>query len=193
MTAEKVLSALKEGNRRFVEDRLVHPRRTPQRRIELADGQHPLASILTCSDSRVVPEILFDQGLGDLFVVRVAGHIVDDTVLGSLEYSAAHLHVPVIVVLGHTKCGAVTAAVSDTAGHDDHTRALVEAIRPAVEMARGDEGNLERNAVYANVRIVADGLKSSTRTLAGLRDREGLRIIGAVYDIDTGAVEWLED
>lgn len=105
---EKGLAALVEGNRRYQAQRLTHPHQNAARRAALAAGQHPFAAVLSCADSRVPPEIVFDQGLGDLFVVRVAGNITDDVVLGSLEYAVEHLHVPLVVVLGHYKCGAVT-------------------------------------------------------------------------------------
>jgi carbonic anhydrase len=193
MKAESALNMLKEGNRRFVEDRLTHPHQTAERRIETLPGQRPFASVLACSDSRVVPEILFDRGLGDLFVVRVAGNVLDTTVLESLEFSAAHLRLPLIVVLGHTKCGALTAAVSDDSARTELAPTLMGLLRPAVEAARGQAGDPVTNAVFANVRMALGALRRATPPILELRERGELRIVGAVYDISTGGVEWLED
>ena len=133
----------------------------------LASGQSPHAEILSCSDSRVPPEVIFDKGLGDLFVVRVAGNVVSDTELGSLEYGAAHLHVPLLVVLGHQHCGAVSAAV-DGGETEGHISALINLLRPAVEKTRELPGNHVENAVKANVEMVVKQLRTSTPVLAEL-------------------------
>lgn len=193
MRAESALRMLEEGNRRFVENRLVHPHQTPERRTEILGGQRPFACVLTCSDSRVVPELLFDCGLGDLFVVRVAGNVVDGAVFESLEFGAAHLHLPLIVVLGHTKCGAVTVAVSGDPASGRLARTIVDLLRPAVESARGQAGDPVTNAVVANVRMAGEKLRRSWPVLSGLQERGELRIVGAVYDIATGEVMWLDD
>jgi len=194
MTADEALHALTEGNRRFAGGRPANPRRDPERRSELVSGQHPFVAVLACSDSRVVPEILFDQGLGDLFSIRVPGNVVDETVLGSLELGVEHLGVPLIIVLGHTQCGALIVALAAET-HDDHRHTLLTRLQPAVDAAsRGDgdpENRLER-AVRANVRLAVEGLRRSTPTLAPLHGRGALRIVGAVYDIDTGLVDWME-
>jgi carbonic anhydrase len=136
LTGDQALQELMNGNKRYVAAELAHPNQTAARRAEVAKGQDPFAIIVGCSDSRVPPEIIFDQGLGDLFVTRVAGNIVDDVVLGSIEYAAEHLGVPLIVVLGHKRCGAVEAAAK---GGDApvHIRSLVEAIKPAIKKAKG--------------------------------------------------------
>jgi carbonic anhydrase len=191
MTPDEALKRLKDGNRRFVENRPSHPHQTPEWRAEITTGQHPFAQVLSCSDSRVVPEILFDTGIGDLFVLRVAGNVVDYAILGSLEYGAAHLNVPLIVVLGHTCCGAVTAAV-DGVDTNDHIIALVESLTPAVESTRGMPGDPVENAVRANVRVGTEVLRQSEPTLAPLNRRGTIRIVGAIYDIATGRVEWLD-
>ncbi|MBP2681469.1 MAG: hypothetical protein H6Q78_1332 [Candidatus Krumholzibacteriota bacterium] len=193
MTTDKELMILREGNRRFAEDRPIRPHQTPDWRVGLCDGQRPFASILSCSDSRVVPEILFDQGIGDLFVVRIAGNIVDAAGLESLEYSATHLRVPLIVVLGHTRCGALTIAVSARSEKRNDGSHLLELLRPAVETSRGEPGDSVRNAVFANVRIGVDTLRHGSPALRPLLEDEKLRITGAIYDIGTGRVEWLED
>lgn len=193
MTAEEALTALKEGNRRFVENRPANPRRSPQRRSELPGGQRPFASVLGCSDSRVVPEIVFDQGLGDLFVVRVAGNVVDGAVLESLAFSTAHLRIPLIVVLGHSACGAVTAAVSGDPSGPAHAPAIMERLRPAVERARSEGGDALTRAVFANTRLAVETLRRALSRPAPHAGDEGPRIAGAVYDIGKGSVEWLED
>jgi carbonic anhydrase len=210
MTADDALHALREGNRRFVENRLAQPRRTPERRAELAASQHPFAAVLTCSDSRVVPEILFDQGLGDLFVVRIAGNVADEAIRESLEYAAEHLRLPLIVVLGHTRCGAITVAISHdsdpaadvgrlrqtgTAGASGRggAQTLLRLLRPAVVAARKEKGDRVAHTAFANVRLVVEALRQTTPILAEPQRRDELRIVGAIYDITTGVVEWLRD
>jgi len=192
VTADSALAELKAGNSHHVKHRYQHPHETEDRLRQLASGQHPHAQILSCSDSRVPPEIIFDQGLGDLFIVRVAGNVAADTELGSLEYGAEHLHIPLLVVLGHQHCGAVTAAVEggEAAGH---ISALVTLLRPAVEKSRGLPGDKVENAVKANVEMVVKQLRTSTPILAGLVHTGKLRVVGAVYSLDTGKVTWLPD
>ncbi len=187
-SADQALADLMAGNKRYVAARLTYPNQTVARRAEVAKGQHPFAVILGCADSRVPPEIIFDQGLGDLFVIRVAGNVVDDVVMDSIEYAAEHLGVQLIVVLGHTRCGAVDATVKggEAAGH---IRSLVEAIRPAVEKAKGQPGDLLTNAVKANVEMVVDRLKSSKPILAESVEAGRLKIVGARYDLESGVVE----
>src|SRR5262249_27440652 len=146
--------------------------------------------ILSCADSRVAPEIIFDQGLGDLFDVRVAGNIAGDPELASIEYAAEHLQVPLVVVMGHQKCGAVTAAAEGGEAHG-HLPALIEAIRPAVEKAKGLPGDHIENAVRINVENVVRQLRESEPVLKELVGKQQLRIVGAVYSLDTGKVDWL--
>ena len=194
MTAEEALRELAEGNRRFAAGRAVGPRRDTTRRSELASGQHPFAAVLACSDSRVVPEIVFDQGLGDLFIVRVPGNVADETILESLELGAAHLGVPLVVVLGHTKCGAFTLALA-TEESADHRQVLMRLLKPAVDASLRHEPDAEKRvdrAVRENVELVVTAVRRSAPTLAALRERGALRVVGAVYDIDTGVVEWGE-
>lgn len=187
---ERAIEALLAGNRRYAAGNAVHPRQAPERRLEVALAQRPLAIVLGCSDSRVLPEILFDQGLGDLFVVRTAGHVVDDVALASLEYAAEHLGVPLLVVLGHTGCGAVAAAL-EGGELPGHLVCLVEAIRPAVERAKGGPGDFLDRAVKENVARVVARLKAAEPILAN-RVREGrLTVVGARYDLQSGLVELL--
>jgi carbonic anhydrase len=189
--ASREIEELSRGNMRFAGGWPTHPHQTRERRLEFAPGQRPFAAILSCSDSRVPPEIVFDQGLGDLFVVRTAGHTLDSAVLGSLEYAAVHLEVPLVVVLGHTGCGAVAAAV-EGGEHHGHLGHLVEAIRPAVEKAGKEPGNLLDRAVRENVIRVVGELQGSRPILAPLVQDEALLIVGAVYSLETGRVEFLE-
>ncbi|HUV35805.1 MAG TPA: carbonic anhydrase, partial [Patescibacteria group bacterium] len=157
MDGDEAFEALMAGNGRYVAGAPVHPRQTAARRAETAGGQHPFAVVITCADSRVPPEILFDQGIGDLFVIRVAGNITGNAVVGSVEYAAEHLGVPLVVVLGHTHCGAVNAAIvgDGTPGRIAH---IVGRIAPAVDRARELPGELAGNVVRANVEIVVDEL-----------------------------------
>jgi len=185
-----VLRELKAGNDHHVAKRYEHPHQTAARQRELADGQHPHAIVLSCADSRVAPEIILDQGLGDLFDVRVAGNVASDTEIASIEYAADHLHAPVVVVMGHQKCGAVSAAAEGgtAAGH---LPALLALIRPAVDAAKGRPGDLIDNAVHINVENVVRQLRASAPVLKGLVDHNELTVVGAVYSLDTGRVEWL--
>jgi len=189
-SADAVIRELKSGNAHHVSKRYVHPRVTAARQRELASGQHPHAAILSCADSRVAPEIVFDQGLGDLFDVRVAGNIAGDAELASLEYAAEHLSVPLIVVMGHQKCGAVSAAVEGGEA-PGHLPVLIAAIRPAVEQAAKMPGDRVDTAVRINVENVVRQLRDGTPVLSGLCSTGRLRVIGAVYSLDTGKVEWL--
>jgi len=192
ITADSVLAELKSGNEHHVAHRYQHPHETQDRVRELVAGQHPHAEILSCSDSRVPPEIIFDQGLGDLFTVRVAGNVATDTEIGSLEYGAEHLHIPLLVVLGHQNCGAVTAAVRG-GPPEGHIAALVNLIKPAVEKSRGMTGDPLANAVRINVEMVVKQLRTSTPILSELVAHGKLKIVGGVYSLETGSVMWLPD
>lgn len=155
----------------------------------VATGQHPFAVILGCADSRVPPEIIFDQGLGDLFVIRVAGNIVDDAILGSIEYAVEELGASLVLVLGHEKCGAVSATIkhAEVLGH---ISTLLDAIQPAVDAVRAEPGNLLDNAVRANIKLVVEQLQSSF-PVAELVKSDRLKIVGAQYKLDCGTVEVL--
>ena len=164
-----------------------------KRRAELTKSQHPFATIVSCSDSRVPPELVFDEGLGDLFVVRVAGNVIDDHALGSIEYSVDHLAVRLIVVLGHQRCGAVKAAKEIIAAKGEapgHIESLVKAIRPAVDATVN--GDLEATT-EANVKNVAQALRSSTPILKPKVDSGEVRVLGANYSLDTGTVSFLDE
>jgi carbonic anhydrase len=184
---ERFVQKLLDGNKRYVDGKPSHPNHAPERRNQVAKGQHPFAVVVSCSDSRVPPEIIFDQGIGDLFVIRVAGNIVDDIGLGSIEYAVEHLHVSLIVVLGHERCGAVEAAVKGGEA-PGHIKSLVEAIGPAVEKAKGEPGDLAENAMRTNVKMVVDHLKGSKPILEHLVHNGTLTVVGARYDLDDGTV-----
>ncbi len=188
--ADQAVRKLLEGNGRYMTNAQAHPNQTAERRTEVAQGQHPFAAILACADSRVSPEVVFDQGLGDLFTVRVAGNVVDNAALGSLEYAAEHLRTPLIVVLGHEKCGAVSAALGG--GHAaGHIHTVVEAIRPAVKSSKDQSGDPLDNAVVANVLLVVKQLQTAKPVLSELIKAGKLKVVGARYDLDTGKVELL--
>ena len=161
------------------------------RRKEIARAQHPIAAVLTCSDSRVPPEILFDQGLGDIFVVRSAGNTAGEENLGSLEYAAEHLGVRLILVLGHSRCGAVDATVKG--GHaGNHIDKLLAEIQPAVEKAKAQGGDLVDHAIDVNVADVVAQLKTSHPTLAEMVEQGKIQVRGARYNLDTGRVKLLD-
>ncbi|MEH1014317.1 carbonic anhydrase [Micromonospora sp. CPCC 206060] len=188
------LRRLLAGNRRFVRDRARHPRQSVGHLREVADGQHPSAVILGCADSRVAPEILFDQGIGDLFDNRVAGNVADDLLVGSIEYAVVECGSPLVVVLGHERCGAVTATI-DAIRYGGHAPGrigdIIEALRPVVEPVLDDPGDPVDNAVRANILAQTRALHRS----AVLRDRIAtgqLRLVPAHVDLDTGRVTLLD-
>jgi carbonic anhydrase len=177
---DEALARLERGNARASSGTLMHPHQSAARRTAVAREQHPFAVVVSCSDSRVPPELIFDQGIGDLFVVRTAGEVLDSPGLGSIEYAVDHLGARLVVVLGHERCGAVEAAVN---GGDvpANVASLVEAIRPAVDEARKSEGDTLDLAVRANVRRVVRQVSGDVK----------VRVVGMVYDLDTGKVEVL--
>jgi len=193
-TADEALAELKEGNARFIAGKHESPNLTMERVKEVVAGQHPEAIILACSDSRVPPEVIFDEGIGDLFVVRVAGNVSEPASLGSVEYAAEHLGVPLVVVMGHHKCGAVKATAEAKGKVEGNIGTLVKEIQPAVAEARkhpGTEGLVD-DAVHANVALVAKQLTGESKVLAHLAHEGKVKIVTAVYDLETGAIEWGE-
>jgi carbonic anhydrase len=185
---QEALQKLADGNKRYTGSKLAHPNQTVERRNEVSKGQKPFAVIVGCSDSRIPPEIIFDQGIGDLFVIRVAGNIVDDVALGSIEYAVDHLDTPLVVVLGHGKCGAVTATVQGGEAHG-HIGSIVRMIAPAVEKAKTQSGDLTDNAIRANVELVVDAVRSSKPILTKALEQGKVKIVGAYYDIEKGKVD----
>jgi carbonic anhydrase len=200
--AREALERLRKGNLRFAanvrgSDAFV----SHTRRAELASGQQPFAIILGCSDSRVPAEIVFDQGLGDLFVIRVAGNIVAPSQVGSVEFAAARYFTRLVVVLGHSQCGAILATLeelqSPSQNHSHNLRAIVDRVRPSVEglmhtELRNDSDALVREAVRANIRASVDHLRHGSQVLEELIQREGLLVVGAEYSLETGVVEFFE-
>lgn len=185
INADVALALLREGNERY---RTNGPFQEvdQERRKEQQGGQHPFAAILCCSDSRVPPEIVFDKRLGDLFVIRNAGHVVDDVVLGSLEYALMHLGVQLVVVLGHDSCGAVTATVQN-APAEGHLASIMSRIRPAVEKVKGDSENIVSEAINAHIREVLAALKREPEFAERLQQQQ-LMVVGMRYNLGTGTV-----
>jgi carbonic anhydrase len=192
LSPDESLGRLTAGNQRFAANQALHPGATPDRRRELSKGQQPFAIVLGCSDSRVPPEIVFDQGLGDLFVIRDAGNVLDDEVIGSIEYAVEHLGSRLIVVLGHESCGAVTAAVQGGAA-PGHIKRVVDSIAPAVKSAKSGSGDKVHNCVIANAKRSAQRLRQSTPLLKPLVDKGALKVVAADYDLTTGQVQFLPD
>lgn len=190
----KILDDLLKGNERFITGTAVHPNSDRERRTETAkNGQKPLAAVLACADSRVPVELVFDAGLGDLFVVRVAGNIAEKSQVGSLEYGAAHLGIPLIVVLGHTKCGAVTAAVEGGPDASAPIKSIINNIEPAVAKAKKGNGEfgeeeLVAKSITENVWQAIDDILRSSALLRSLVKTNKLKIVGALYDVETGNV-----
>jgi carbonic anhydrase len=198
--AREALERLREGNLRFAanvrgSDAFV----SHTRRAELASGQQPFAIILGCSDSRVPAEIVFDQGLGDLFVIRVAGNIVAPSQVGSVEFSAARYSTRLVVVLGHSQCGAILATLEElltpSENQSHNLRAIVDRVRPSVETLlhtelRHDSAALVREAVRANIRASVNHLRHGSQVLEELIQREGLLVVGAEYSLESGVVEF---
>ena len=189
-SADAVLAELKAGNAHHVAKKYERPNQTAARQQALAASQSPHCAILTCADSRVPPELVFDQGLGDIFDVRVAGNTAGDDAVASLEYAAEHLHVPLIVVMGHTHCGAVSAAV-EGGTLPGKLPGLIAELRPAVEQSAHEPGDRIENAVRDNVALVVKQLLAAKPVLSELVATGKLRIVGAVYSLETGKVDWL--
>lgn len=186
------LDRLKEGNARYVSSTTVCHEDWTAKRTALTEGQKPFAIIVACSDSRVPPEVIFDQSLGDLFVVRVAGNVVDDFAIGSIEYGASVLGAKLIVVLGHANCGAVDAAVQGMS-FNNHIAEVVKAIRPAARSTRNEKENRLEKTIKVNIQNVAQTLSRSRPTLAPLIQQGNLSVVGAYYSLQTGEVEFIID
>ncbi len=193
---DEVWKDLMAGNRRFVSAKPLRPHQATPRRVELAKGQHPPVIVLSCSDSRVPPEIVFDQGLGDIFTVRVAGNVVDDDVLGSIEYAVEHLGSSLVVVMGHQSCGAVKAVV-DNAAAEGHILPLIKHIVPVVAEVKkeadgcADPKSLLDASISANVKQSVKQLKDD-ETLSKFLAEHKIKVMGARYQLDTGKVQIVE-
>jgi carbonic anhydrase len=189
--AEDALQKLKDGNSHFVKMQLTHPNVSKERLAELEEGQNPFVAILSCSDSRVPPEIIFDQGLGDLFVVRNAGNVPGDQAIGSIEYAVAHAGVKLVVVLGHEKCGAVKAAGGEENG-GKYIESLTSFIKPSVVKAKTQSGCLFDNAAKNNAIATAKALVDADPVIAEYVKHHGVKVIPAYYSLHTGKVEFLK-
>ncbi|MBK7702190.1 MAG: carbonic anhydrase [bacterium] len=202
ISAHEALERLREGNRRFVSEvRNCDPHERRARRLELTAGQEPHAIILGCSDSRVPAELVFDQGLGDLFVIRVAGNIVAPSQVGSVEFAAEQYGTRLVVVLGHSECGAILATLETLRrppdAHSWNLRAIVDRIRPSVEPLLSAEPGLRpaelvQLAVRANIRVSADHLRHGSAILEKLIREDGLLVVGADYSLETGIVDFFD-
>ena len=188
---DKAISQLKAGNQNYITGKAIHPNQDGERRMETVKGQNPFAIILGCSDSRVPPELIFDQGIGDLFIIRTAGNTIDDIALGSIEYGAVHLGVSLIVVLGHSSCGAVAATLKG-GEPEGHVASIVKQIEPAVETAKGRYGDPLENAVLENIKNIVEKITESKPILAKLISQGKLKVVGARYSIDSGVVTFFE-
>jgi carbonic anhydrase len=190
MTAKEALNVLKEGNERYVAGALKHPHTDNSWRETLKGSQHPFAVVLSCADSRVVPELIFDQGLGDLFVIRVAGNIAKDKVLGSIEYAIKFLGTKLVIVLGHESCGAVSASLSDE-DPGGHIGSIIEKIKPAVYMAKRMEGDHLENSIKVNAQLVSEEIKDSRPVLMDAVKHAGVLVVPAYYELSTGKVKFI--
>ena len=186
VSADDALARLKAGNQRFASSKVSAGKPVAARRAETAKDQHPFAIIVGCADSRTAPEIIFDQSIGDLFVIRTAGNLVDDYALGSIEYAVGHLGTRLIVVLGHARCGAVSAALGGDSA-PGHVNSLVRDIQPAVIAVKGKEGDALANAIHENDAQVAAKIRKQAQ-LGELASQ--VKIVEGYYSLDTGKVEW---
>ena len=196
LNPDSVIAWLQKGNDEFGKNEYNKHAINPELRMKLSKGQSPKAIILTCADSRVSPELIFNKSLGDLFVIRVAGNITDDAITGSIEYAAEHLHSSLVVVMGHTSCGAVAAALDDmkpdnASGINNHIRELTDKIQEALLFANAKDPDPVRNATVSNIEYTTTLLRNSHPTLNNMINKHQLKIVGAVYHIDNGKVEWL--
>jgi len=192
ISPKQALQRLHEGNRRYVKHKMSRFNESAQRRGELTKGQKPFAVILSCVDSRVPPELIFDQGLGDLFVIRTAGQVLDNAALGSIEFGLEEFGIPLLMVLGHERCGAIAATIADiehnTAPHGQ-IAFLVQNLKPAVEKTKGQPGDWLDNAGRANVHFGIERLEASSTIVTSARQGGKLKVVGAYYDLHTGEVE----
>jgi carbonic anhydrase len=202
ISAEEALARLRDGNRRFVDDQTTAPALSSHtRRVALVAGQTPFAIVLGCSDSRVPAELVFDQGFGDLFVIRVAGNVVAPSQVGSVEFAAGRYGTRLVVVMGHSQCGAILATLEELLGHattqSRNLQSIVDRVRPSVETLLSDRHErdpdaLMRDAVRANVRASVDHLRHGSELLEQLILKDGLLVVGAEYSLETGVVTFFD-
>jgi carbonic anhydrase len=191
VTTDQALSLLKEGNARFVTDHSDGKDIDTARRTELTKGQHPFAAVLTCADSRVPPELIFNQGLGKIFVIRVAGNVLDTAVLGSVEYAVEHLHVPLVVVLGHEKCGAVTAALAPQKPVGNLGKLIQE-----IDVGSAGAGPADKAlpaAIRNNALSQVNRMTSRSAVIEEYVREKKVKIVTGIYHLDDGKVEWIAE
>lgn len=189
-TADEALQILLEGNKRFVTGKLEHPNHCEESRDAVAEGQEPFATILTCADSRVPPVDIFDQGIGDIFVVRVAGNIIGDHSLGSIEYAVKHLHTPLVIVMGHSCCGAVGAVASEVR-LEGHIASITAPIQTAIKNVKDLEGDLVDNAAKEVATMIATQIENSQPIIGDIAKAGKVKVIPAYYDLQSGEVSLL--
>lgn len=190
LPADVAIQKLQGGNSHFVKMHMTHPNITKERRNELISAQHPFAVIISCSDSRVAPEIIFDQGLGDLFVIRNAGNVFDAHVMGSVEYAVEHLGVNLVVVMGHGSCGAVAATMGNAKG-SKYIKSIEKSIKPAISEAKKEHCLCPEGVTKDNACLVSQDLFKSSKVLQELAETRGLKVVPAYYHLDSWVVEFL--
>ena len=187
MEKKNIIKTLLEGNQRYITGGALHPNQSFEHRLELAESEKPIAAILTCADSRVSPEIIFDQGLGDLFFFRVAGNVVNEMFVGSLEYAVEHLNVSLLMILGHSQCGNVDATIKGGQS-PGHIGSLVQAIKPALDRLKKQSPGWVNIVAKENVKIGVERLRTEDPILTARYEEGGIDIVGAFYDIKSGKV-----
>jgi carbonic anhydrase len=193
--SDESLTKLLDGNKRYVSGELAKKDIGDKRRQELTKGQHPFATVITCSDSRVAPELIFDQGLGDIFIIRVAGNVVEPTTLGSIEYGVEHLHTPLLILLGHEQCGAVAATMDAKGKPEGNIGAILKKIMPAVKTAKAakkDKDETLQIAIQENVRNTYRDIMKNSKIVPEMVHEGKLKVIGAEYYLGTGKVEIID-
>lgn len=190
LSANDALLKLKEGNGRFSHNKLQHPDQSKVRMAEIEKSQHPFVAILSCADSRVPPEIIFDQGLGDIFEIRNAGNVIDKHVLGSIEYAIIHLGVKLVVVMGHQDCGAVGATIAGK-NETKNINSIINFIKPSLELAKKQQGCLVENTIKNNVSAAKENIEND-KVLKEYLETKGVKVIEAYYHLDNGAVLFSE-
>lgn len=190
-TAEEALQILLDGNKRFISGKLEHPNHCQESRQAVANGQAPIATVLTCADSRVPPVDIFDQGIGDIFVVRVAGNIIGMHSLGSIEYAVKHLQTPLVIVMAHSCCGAVGAVASEVK-LDGHMATFTAPIQTAIKNVKDMEGDLVDNAAQEVAKMIADQIATSEPIIGDIAKEGKVKVVPAYYELSTGEVTILE-
>lgn len=190
ISAGEAFEKLQAGNKRFINARMNHPDESKKRRAELEKGQHPFVAVLSCSDSRVPPEIVFDQGLGDIFEIRNAGNVVDEHVIGSIEYAIVHAGVKLVVVMGHEDCGAVKATIKHVK-ESNYIESLTKMIEPAVKISKGTGDDLVTDTAKNNAELATKNIINSDPIISEYFKSKGVKIIPALYHMHTGVVEFL--